>query len=99
MAEDLPERPDARDRPRVGVDEWVAQVEGRRERAGGLSGIVWQIWERLPPFGRLALFVVPAALLPPVVVAIAFIALARAAIRHTDGGVKRVPPEDRDDDS
>ena len=26
-----------------------------------------------------------AALLPPVVVAIAFIAIARAAIRHTDG--------------
>ena len=42
---------------------------------------------------------VAAALLPPVVVAFAFVAVARAAIRHTDGGVKRVPPEDRDDDS
>ena len=60
----LPERPDAGDRPRVGVDEWVAQVEGRRERAHGLTGIASQIWERLPPFGRLGLFVVPAALFP-----------------------------------
>jgi ABC-type branched-subunit amino acid transport system permease subunit len=65
MAEaDLPERPDARERPRVGVDEWVAQVEGRRERATGLSGLVLTIWERLPPFGRLAVFVVPAAFFP-----------------------------------
>src|SRR5918911_749553 len=65
MAEaDLPERPDARERPRVGVDEWVAQVEGRRERAAGLSGLVLTIWERLPPFGRLAVFVVPAAFFP-----------------------------------
>jgi ABC-type branched-subunit amino acid transport system permease subunit len=60
----LPERPDARDRPRVGVDEWVAQVEGRRERATGLSGLVLTVWERLPPFGRLAVFVVPAAFFP-----------------------------------
>jgi branched-chain amino acid transport system permease protein len=64
MATDLPERPDAATRPRVGVDEWVAQVEGRRERARGLTGIAWQIWERLPPFGRLALFVLPAAFFP-----------------------------------
>jgi branched-chain amino acid transport system permease protein len=64
MATDLPERPDAATRPRVGVDEWVAQVEGRRERARGLTGVAWQIWERLPPFGRLAVFVVPAALFP-----------------------------------
>ncbi|MDQ1643637.1 MAG: hypothetical protein QOJ90_2988 [Actinomycetota bacterium] len=42
---------------------------------------------------------VAAALLPPVVVGGAFIAIARAAIRHTDGGVKRVPAEDNDDDS
>ncbi|HYZ79609.1 MAG TPA: branched-chain amino acid ABC transporter permease [Gaiellaceae bacterium] len=64
MAADLPERPDARDRPRVGVDEWVAQVETRRERAGGLTGIAWRIWDALPPFGRLGLFVMPAALFP-----------------------------------
>src|ERR671922_894090 len=65
MAEaDLPERPDARERPRVGVDEWVAQVEGRRERAAGLTGLVQTVWERLPPFGKLAVFVVPAAFFP-----------------------------------
>jgi branched-chain amino acid transport system permease protein len=60
----LPERPDARDRPQVGVDEWVAQVEGRRERARGLTGIVVRAWELLPPIGRLGVFVVPAALFP-----------------------------------
>ena len=64
MASDLPERPDARDRPQVGVDEWVAQVEGRRERGQGLTGLAQRLWERLPPFGRLALFVVPAAFFP-----------------------------------
>jgi hypothetical protein len=42
---------------------------------------------------------VAAALLPPVVVAGAFVAIARAAIRHTDGGIKRVPPDDRSDDT
>ena len=62
---DLPERPDALDRPRVGVDEWVAQAEGRRERAAGLTGIVLRIWELLPPFGRLGLFVVPAGAFRP----------------------------------
>jgi ABC-type branched-subunit amino acid transport system permease subunit len=64
VASDLPERPDAVDRPRVGVDEWVAQVEGRRERGRGLTGLAQRIWERLPPFGRLAIFVVPAACFP-----------------------------------
>jgi branched-chain amino acid transport system permease protein len=64
VASDLPERPDARDRPQVGVDEWVAQVEGRRERGQGLTGLAQRLWERLPPFGRLALFVVPAAFFP-----------------------------------
>jgi ABC-type branched-subunit amino acid transport system permease subunit len=64
VATDLPERPDAATRPRVGVDEWVAQVEGRRERAGGFTGRVWRLWDALPPFGRLGLFVLPAALFP-----------------------------------
>jgi len=61
---DLPERPDAAQQPRIGVDEWVASVEGRRERYTGLSGIVRRSWESLPPAGRLGIFVVPAALFP-----------------------------------
>src|ERR671937_1892298 len=64
MEPTLPERPDALERPRVGVDEWVAQVEGRRERGRGLTGLVQRVWEFLPPFGRLGVFVLPAALFP-----------------------------------
>jgi ABC-type branched-subunit amino acid transport system permease subunit len=60
---DLPERPDAA-QPRIGVDEWVASVEGRRERYTGFSGIVRRSWESLPPAGRLAIFIVPAAFFP-----------------------------------
>jgi branched-chain amino acid transport system permease protein len=64
MATDLPERPDVRNRPRVGVDEWVAQVEGRRERGRGVAGLWARLWEPLPPAVQLALFVVPVAFLP-----------------------------------
>ena len=39
-----------------------------------------------------------AALLPPVVVAIAFIAIARAAIRHTDGANRSEAEEETHDD-
>ncbi len=61
---DVPERPDSVDRPRIGVDEWVSQVERRREAFSGLAAPVRYGWERLPPAGRLALFAVPAALFP-----------------------------------
>jgi ABC-type branched-subunit amino acid transport system permease subunit len=60
---DLPERPDATEQSRIGVDEWVSQVETRRERATGVRWIVRR-WESLPPAARLAIFVVPAALFP-----------------------------------
>ena len=60
----LPERSDAADRPRVGVDEWVASHEQRRERATGVRGAVERGWEALPPAGRLAACLVPAALIP-----------------------------------
>ena len=60
---DVPERPDAAARPRIGVDEWVAQVEERRERRR-LTAPLRRFWDRLPPAGRLAVFVVPAALFP-----------------------------------
>jgi ABC-type branched-subunit amino acid transport system permease subunit len=50
--------------PRVGVDEWVASVEGRRERASGLRGSIAGFWAILPPAAQLGVFVIPAALLP-----------------------------------
>jgi ABC-type branched-subunit amino acid transport system permease subunit len=59
----LPERPDAAQETRIGVDEWVAQVEERRQRAHGFGWIA-RGWDSLSPAGRLALFVVPAALFP-----------------------------------
>ena len=60
----VPERPDARDVPRVGVDEWVAQVEERRVRRRGLVGLVQRAWRWSPEPARLAAFVAVAASLP-----------------------------------
>ncbi len=59
-----PESPDASGGPRVGVDEWVASVGGRREQATGLRGSLLRFWAVLPPAARLGIFVIPAALLP-----------------------------------
>ena len=61
---DLPVPPDARDRPRVGVDEWVAQVEERMERRTGLAGLASRLVLAIPPAARLALFATIAATLP-----------------------------------
>lgn len=55
-----PSLPEIPDQPRIGVDEWVAQVEGRRERKRWLERIV----EALPPPARLALLVAVAVPLP-----------------------------------
>ncbi len=52
------------DRPRVGVDEWVAQVEHRRDRPTGIAGVMHRIGEILTPGIRLALVVALAATLP-----------------------------------
>jgi ABC-type branched-subunit amino acid transport system permease subunit len=60
----VPERPDAVDRPTVGVDEWVAQAEQRREAQTGLTGYVARNWERVPPFGRLVILLGPFAIFP-----------------------------------
>jgi ABC-type branched-subunit amino acid transport system permease subunit len=49
---------------RIGADEWVAQVERRRAERRGVSGVVLNAWERLPPAARLAVVVVPAAVFP-----------------------------------
>ncbi len=60
----IPARPDEADRPRVGIDDWVAEAEARREQYAGVSGAVKRAWQWLPPAGRLGAFVVPAALFP-----------------------------------
>jgi ABC-type branched-subunit amino acid transport system permease subunit len=60
----VPERPDAVDRPRIGVDEWVARVAERREDESGLRARVRTNWNALPPLARMLVFVVPAAIYP-----------------------------------
>jgi branched-chain amino acid transport system permease protein len=54
------ETPQAPDTPRVGVDEWVAQVEERTER----RGFARRVAAAVPPPARLALFAALAATLP-----------------------------------
>jgi branched-chain amino acid transport system permease protein len=55
----VPAPPDAGDRPRVGVDEWVTSVEGRRSARGPLV----RAYERVPkPMQGLAVLAVAAAL-------------------------------------
>jgi hypothetical protein len=60
--QDLPERPDAADRPRVGVDEWVDRVAERRRL--GRVGAVRERLERLPLHYKLPLLVLPMAVIP-----------------------------------
>jgi len=60
----VPELPDAADRPRIGVDEWVAQAEKRLERGKGLGALVARGWEATPPPARLLLLIAIAATLP-----------------------------------
>jgi ABC-type branched-subunit amino acid transport system permease subunit len=54
----------APDGPRVGVDQWVAEAEERREARTGLTGAVARAWERVPAPGRLALLLGPFAIFP-----------------------------------
>jgi ABC-type branched-subunit amino acid transport system permease subunit len=61
---ELPAAPDERDRPRVGVDEWVAQVEDRIERPTGALGLLRRGVEAVPAPARLVLFAGFAATLP-----------------------------------
>jgi ABC-type branched-subunit amino acid transport system permease subunit len=58
--ENLPARPDEAQVPRVGVDEWVATHEGRRERGGRLR----QELERVPRPAFYLGFGIVAALVP-----------------------------------
>jgi ABC-type branched-subunit amino acid transport system permease subunit len=61
---ELPSPPDERDRPRVGVDEWVARVEERVERRTGVTGLVYRAVAAVPQWARLAAFAAVAATLP-----------------------------------
>jgi branched-chain amino acid transport system permease protein len=59
-----PDRPDAVDRPRIGVDEWVAHAEERRERGGGAGAVVSRGWELTPPPVKLLVLVAFVGTLP-----------------------------------
>jgi branched-chain amino acid transport system permease protein len=52
------------DTPRVGTDEWVASVEGRKEQRSGFAALGRRIDALLPPWARLAIFAGLAATLP-----------------------------------
>ena len=58
----LPTRPH-RPSPQIGVDQWVAQADDRREQATGLRGRIAHGWRILPPAGKLALLT-PAIVVP-----------------------------------
>ena len=50
--------------PRIGVDEWVAQVEGRRQQQGLLWRVISEKWQAIPLMGRIGLVVVILILFP-----------------------------------
>jgi ABC-type branched-subunit amino acid transport system permease subunit len=47
----------------IGVDQWVAQADERREAHGGVTGRIVRLWRMLPPAGKLALLT-PAIAVP-----------------------------------
>jgi branched-chain amino acid transport system permease protein len=59
-----PDRPDAVDRPRIGVDEWVAEAEERLEAGRGLGALFSRGWGATPPPVKLLLLVAFAGTLP-----------------------------------
>jgi ABC-type branched-subunit amino acid transport system permease subunit len=62
--ENLSAPADVPDSPRIGVDEWVASVEGKRERYTGVRGAVLREWDRLPMALRVLVVALPAAVFP-----------------------------------
>ena len=52
------------DQPRIGVDEWVASVEEKREQYRGPIGRLRRAWDEAPVGVRLLVFVIPAAIFP-----------------------------------
>jgi ABC-type branched-subunit amino acid transport system permease subunit len=63
VADELTPQPPP-DQPRIGVDEWVASVEEKRERYRGPIGWARRGWDEAPPAVRLLVFVIPAAIFP-----------------------------------
>jgi|SRR5215211_2423247 len=61
---DLPAPDAAPDAPRIGVDDWVAQAEERRERGRGVSGFLGRGWESSPASAKLLVLVGLASTLP-----------------------------------
>jgi branched-chain amino acid transport system permease protein len=62
--QDLSSPAGAPDGPRIGVDEWVASVEGKRERYTGVRGAILREWDRLPMAARVLVVAIPAAIFP-----------------------------------
>jgi len=56
--------PDADQRSRIGVDEWVAESEDRDERYAGWQGELRRRFERIPRPGLFAAFLIVAASMP-----------------------------------
>jgi ABC-type branched-subunit amino acid transport system permease subunit len=60
----VPAVPGGVDHPRVGVDEWVASHEGRREAQKGVTGALYRAWDRIPAWGHLVILLGPFAIFP-----------------------------------
>jgi branched-chain amino acid transport system permease protein len=59
-----PAPPDDVDRPRIGVDEWVAHADERHERGKGVAASLRRGWDATPAAMRLLLFAALVATLP-----------------------------------
>ena len=56
MSEPTQEQP-GQDQPKVGVDEWVAQYERRRQERAGPFAPLLRVWDRVPGPGWMTIFV------------------------------------------
>ena len=61
--EGTPEGAEPAETSGIGVDQWVAESDDRRERHSGLRGRIEHLWGILPPAGKLALLT-PAIIVP-----------------------------------
>ena len=73
------ERPPSPAPARIGSDEWVAQLEGRKRRRNGPWGRLLDAWERLPFSARLLLGLGLLLLLPLLTATGPFLSLTGAA--------------------